>query len=575
MKLILFYIDPQVNNMFVEKVNDEGEKKVILSSSYNFVYKNEIIAKIIDVKTKDDINLHIDKGHIYYHVEQYIPFKAERGVYYDKTSMAYRASEYGFAVFNRNLSQLLLHSPLRFTKDKVKAFFIIHPTKFNKIPNYSEIEIVLTKKKILAKLEKEAIENQLKKIDTNSQKANQIIIALGKEPENGYDEYYIPIIELNKKSGKVLENGSIDFKEIESIQEVKKHQEILRRIPEKKPVDGYNVYNEKIKGIIENKGGYKKGKNILQSTDELIYVSAIDGCLEIYKNEISVSPIVIVKGDVDYESGNIDFNGSVEIWGSILPGFSVKARDNIIVEMNIDDSIIEAGGDILVKSGISGKGSTKLSAGGKVQAKYIINSTIEAGGDVEVEDSIINSNIISNNRVRVTNKRGKIIGGSISAMHEIIVNESGVPQENKTILSVGKSILVEREIIDIAMEKNSTKAEVDELTGYIKSLFGEELFKNPQKMMQGLPPERRKSCIQLLSKLSDCNKRLEKLNKEYEDIEKKRKPEYEPTITISDTVYPGTIININKRKKIIHEKLVNVQFFEDLENKEICYSSII
>ena len=68
----------------------------------------------------------------------------------------------------------------------------------------------------------------------------------------------------------------------------------------------------------------------------------------------------MIKGNVDYDYGNIDFNGSVHITGSVLPGFTVKAKGDIVVDKNVEDAYLEAGGDINVKMGISGKGSCKV-----------------------------------------------------------------------------------------------------------------------------------------------------------------------------------------------------------------------
>ena len=44
---------------------------------------------------------------------------------------------------------------------------------------------------------------------------------------------------------------------------------------------------------------------------------------------------------------------------------------------------------------------------------------------------------------------------------------------------------------------------------------------------------------------------------------------------MTDTVYPGTMIGIKKRRKRIEEKLQNVKFFEDPEEKEIRFTSAI
>ena len=56
----MFYFNNKVSGIFEEKT-DEGNKSLVLSSPYNFVAKDEIIARIIDVESEEDIKDHIDR----------------------------------------------------------------------------------------------------------------------------------------------------------------------------------------------------------------------------------------------------------------------------------------------------------------------------------------------------------------------------------------------------------------------------------------------------------------------------------------------------------------------------------
>jgi len=524
MKLALCYFDTAVSRMFVEKTDEKGEKTVVLSSPHNFVYRDEILAKIINVEDPVDAELQIDKGYSFHVVEKNPNLKAGEGVYYDQFSSTYKASGYGFVILDRVTQKVRLIAPVQISKDKVRAYFVTFPTKFMKLPSYSDIEHILQEKKILAIMDKEAIEEQLSKIDLGEPRVNRVMVARGREPVTGYDEYFVPLVKLEKKAGKVLEDGRIDFKEIDSIIEIKRGQEILRKIPAVKPEDGMDIYGEKVDAAFVVKEGYNKGEHIVESMgDSSIFVSDIDGCLNVEGKKISVSPFAIIKGNVDYDSGNIDFNGSVHVLGSVLPGFSVKAKGDIIVDKNVDDAYLEAEGDVTVKHGISGKGSMKIVAGGRVRSKYILNSTVEAVKEIEVEDSIINSKVFSNDRISVTARNGKIIGGEIIARHEIVVNVAGVPKENLTKLTVGESLFVERELIEIRREIDSVKLVVQEIMRKIKASFGEGLFEDPKKFLSILPPVKKKNCLLMLQELTAHNKELGEINKKRVEVEAKLK----------------------------------------------------
>lgn len=576
MKYIIYYFDHKVTRIFIEKTDDKGEKYIALSSPYNFVAKDEILARVANAESTEEVTQYVDKDYGYYNIEKYTAVKHGEGVYFDQFSSCYRATEPGFVILDPAKSNIRIIPPLQVSRDKVTAYYVVFPTKFMKIPEYGDIEKILQKREIPAILEKDRIDEALRNIDVSKPKVSRIEVAKGKEAENGWNEYFVPLINLDKKAGKIMHDGRMDFREVGSIIEVVKGQEILRRIPPEKAVDGYDIFGEVISAVLEKRDGYIKGDNIIQSLDdENIFLSGIDGCLNADNKRVSILPYAIIKGNVDYESGNIDFNGSVQILGSVMPGFSVKANGNIIVENTVDDAFLEAAGNIVVKTGITGKGSVKVISGGTVKAHYILNSVVEAVGEIEVEDSIINSRVFSNDKISVTAKHGKIIGGEVTARHEIIVNVVGSAQENATTLTVGKSLFIEREISGIKKEMEVIREIVDETIRKIRTSFGEDLFKNPKEFVSRLPNVKKKNCLLLLKDLSENNKELKALTEKYKEVEEKNKLEREPVIVISDVVFPGTIINIQRRRRFIDQKLQNVKFYEDPEEKIIKFISAV
>ncbi len=576
MKYIIYYFDPKAPKIFVEKTDEKGEKYMALSSPYNFVQRDEIVARVVNAEDPEEAKLNVDKGYTYFSIFQYKAIKPGDGIYFDQFAGAYRASEYGFVAYDGNSGRIKILVPMTVNKDKTRAHFIIFPTKFLKIPAYKDIEEILQKQQIITIVDKDEIEAKLAEIDVNKPRVARIEVARGKPPENGYDEYFVPLLSMDKKAGKMMQDGRMDFREVGSIIEVSKHQELLRRIPKEKPVDGFTIYGEKVPAEIEKREGHIKGDNIVRSDhDENIYVSDIDGCLTIEGKRVSVSPYAIIRGNVDYESGNIEFNGSVHVMESVLPGFSVKARGNIIVDKVVDDAVLEADGDISVKQGITGKGAVKVTAGGKIKTNYMLNSTIEAVLEVEVEDSIINSNVFSNDRVIVAAKHGKIIGGHVTARQEILVNTVGNSQGTATVLSVGRSLFVEREILLIRKEMELYRANVEEVIRKIKASFGEGLFENPKAFVAALPAIKKKNCLILLKDLSENNVKLKGLAEKWRETEEKNKLDSEPVIIVTDTIYPGTVINIKKRRRVIDQVLKNVKFFEDPADKLISFTSAV
>lgn len=571
MKKLLFYFDPTVKKILNEIESEGGDKKVVLSSPNNFVFTSEIVARVINIDNDDQIPTRLDPGYNYYSTQDYLPIKADSGIYFDEAAGAYKAAEYGFVVLDGGKIRLI--SPLVISKDKLRAFFYVYPTKFGRVPSYADIEEIMHQYRILARIDQNRILEQLQSIDVNKPQLTKILIAQGKEPVNGHEEYYLPIINLMKKAGELKSDGSIDFKEVGFIVEVKKGQDVLRRVPKVKSVDGYNVFGDKALGESERKDGYNKGANLEPGkVDENIFISSIDGCVDVDGRTISVLPIVHINGDINYETGNIDFDGSVHIAGSVLPGFSVKARGDVIIEKNVDDALIEAHGDITVKMGVVGKEHVRLVASGKVSAKYLLNAKVEAVGDIIVEDSIINCDVFSNSKISVVAKQGKIIGGKTTALYEIMVNVSGSPNETETHLRVGRNLFIEKELADIHKEIATWRETVNESIRDIKGSFGETVFENPKDFIARLPAVKQKKCLMLLKELSNNNKELKRLIEQSKEVQDKLKLDREPYIIIKNKAYPNTIISVKKSIKRIDSPIDNVKYYEDPEEKIIRFS---
>ncbi len=574
MRKILLYFDPAVQSILVKKKTAEGEVKAALSSRYNFVSEGEIVARVVDLKGDDELESRIDEGYSYYNVQDYFNFEIGPGVFFDESEKAYKASFYGFITLNDQKLKLL--SPFSISKDKIKAFYNIYPTKFGQYPPFREIEEILHVEKIVTAVSEDRYNQQINALNADNPRLARVVIAQGRPPVNGYDDYFEPLLSLQKKAGKILSDGRIDYKEVDSIIQVQKNQEILKKIDGIKSEDGYDIYGERVAAVNEPSKGYKKGENLVQSGfDNTIYLAELDGCLNIAKNKVSVLPVAVINGDVDLDKGNIDFNGTVHITGSVKPGFKVKAARDIIIEKDVEDAILSAGGDIEVKLGIVGKESVRLVAGGNVSARFMQNAKVEAVGSVFVHDSIINCDIISYNTISVVNPGGKIIGGKLLALYEINSTVIGTQNETATSLTVGRNLIVEKEMSDKRTEIKIVKERIEEISTNMKMQFGEEIFKNPREYLKILPAAKKKNCLLILNDMGSANNELKKLLADAAVIEKKLKFEKEPVIIVKGKIFPGVVVNVKKSVKKIERAVDNVKFYEDALDKTVRFTSAV
>lgn len=575
MKLLMTYFDSQQKKMLTQKVTPEGKKLITVSTPNNFVSRDEIICRVIEVDSEDDAEKYLDQGYSFYRLISYQKIRIDGTVYYDERERCYRSHWYGFVILD-DAGNLRVATPLQISKDKTQAYYFIFPTKFGKLPLMADIDEELASNKIIAPVDSVKIKADIEMIDSSVKRLSRIKVAQSKPPVTGQSEYFEPLIELEKKAGKVELDGHIDYREVGTIQEVKRGTKVLKRIPKVVAQDGYTIYGEKARGTTLPPKGLSKGKNIEPSVEDPdIFVATVDGCIQRSGRKISIVEVAIINGDVDYESGNIDFSGTVQVSGNVLPGFEVKAGGDVIIQGNVDDALIESGGNITVKQGIAGKGETKVYCSGDLFAKYIVNATVEVKRSITVDESIINSHIFSNDKIFVTADHGKIMGGKVIARHRVEVASIGSNKETLTEIMVGRNLEVEKVLEGIRKEITEANHELEDVLNKMKNSFGNQLFEDPKGFIAVLPQIKKKQCIQLLGELSQHKQTVADLKGKASEVEKKLLLDEEPFIIAKNTLYAGTTITVRREVKKILEEMKNVKFYYDVSEKTLRFTSAV
>ncbi len=233
------------------------------------------------------------------------------------------------------------------------------------------------------------------------------------------------------------DDGKVDLRELNVVKSVAQGEVVARRTPPTRGEEGVTVTGKKTPGEWGSDVALKAGANVNVSEDGTTFVAALGGSPKLSGGVISVDPVYIVNGDINYETGNINFAGALEIKGNVLDGFIVRAGGNISIGGNVQAADVYSEGDIAVKGGILTRKQTAVAAKGSIFAKYIENSTIEADKDVVADRAIINSSVRSNGMVICTSREGKIIGGEVMAFTEIRARQLGTESETPTTLRAG------------------------------------------------------------------------------------------------------------------------------------------
>ncbi|NLI83629.1 MAG: DUF342 domain-containing protein [Deltaproteobacteria bacterium] len=198
------------------------------------------------------------------------------------------------------------------------------------------------------------------------------------------------------------------------------------------------------------------GKGVERTPDGLRFHATIDGKPHLSPcGMLSVLPELVIEEDVSFETGNIMFDGRVEVRGVIQDGFRVECDE--LVAREISKATVEVNGSVTVYGGILG---ARIKSKGAVSAAHVHASRIEALGDVTVEKGIVESVIMTAGKCLIP--RGKVIYSKVLAREGIEVGQVGSDRSVPCSLAFGFDPVTQRELETL---KESISLKKNELHG--------------------------------------------------------------------------------------------------------------
>lgn len=268
--------------------------------------------------------------------------------------------------------------------------------------------------------------------------------------------------------GSVDEQGNIDFMDRGEIPVAEPGQLLAEKIPLKNGKNGLDIFGNPIlveeaqDCLIEAGQGTR-----LDETENKIYAIekgqphiSIDG-------KVSVFNTHEIKGDVDFNTGHIEFDGNIIIHGSIKLGFRVSAND--ITAESAMDAIIKSRGQVEIKNGINGG---KIFAQQGLSAKFTNQAEITACGNVNIEKEILESKIKTSGLVTV--KSGRIISSLVSAKGGIDSRHVGTEVSTPSIIEIGKDSYLEKILAPYLASQKNIDSEINNLKEEIALVYAKE-----------------------------------------------------------------------------------------------------
>lgn len=423
----------------------------------------------------------------------------------------------------------------------------------------NEKKIVLVKE-ILQKLNDKGIIFGIKKdvLINNLCNGKQILIAEGIPPENGQDST-IRLYQLKEVKPELKEDGNVDHYELNLINKVAPGEWLGERVDPGDGVPGKSVKGNAILALKGKKYPLFYDKNSVKEVSEngiTTLYSTRAGAVHFDGERIGVSNHLEITGNIDFRTGNVDFDGYLTVKGTIEDNFSVAANKDVEIlgDYGIGSvkEIISKEGSIYIKGGIAGKNKALVKSKKNIYTKFVSDATIICDGSVHIGFYCLNSHIIAK-EVILDSTKAQIIGGNIQAEIRVVSSIVGSASEKRTSISIKgferNSLMQKLEKLVIAIEefRNSMAKVKQELAIYLNT---PELTRE-QKNTYDTVRERYTLLRDELKELEDERKALVSYLRAYGEGE----------IRILKKAYPGTVLEIKRIKKELDKSILKTTFY--------------
>lgn len=378
------------------------------------------------------------------------------------------------------------------------------------------------------------------------------LVATGQNPEKGEDgwvKYHFP---YNRKVV-IKEDGSADFRNIEKYVSVKKEQLLASVFHGMVGKPGRDVRGTSISPPPILRPKLTIGKNIRSEDREEFtemaevklfseYYSNTDGAIYATENSIAVSPELIIDTNVGLSTGNIKFDGSVVIKGTVEVGSKVECTGSLVVNENIESADIVVGGDLIVRGGVKTGQKGTIKVKGSVKTKFIENTILELDGDLHAEISILNSKVYCLGSIIFSGKTNAIMGSDIIVYNGLSVYNLGSNAGLTVNIDMGIHYRNERLFNELHEKIKEVEKEMDKYMPKIQQ--AKTII---QKSRGKLDAERKKKYALLFAEFQKLNNNLKALQAKYEEMKTGRFNLEKVNLVVSGSAFPGAVIRYRRQ----------------------------
>jgi len=298
-------------------------------------------------------------------------------------------------------------------------------------------------------------------------------VAIGDLAKDGTDAYFEKLIaQSSVRAPKVDDKGLIDYREHGSVAVVHAGTPLMRRIPATPGEPGRTIMGQVLtpRGGVDKPFAHQLPGSQFAPNDHNVLQAALTGQPVLLPDGVMVEPILRVK-DVDMASGNIHYDGTVEVQGDVVQEMKVQAKGDIVVGGVVEAGFLTAGGNIHVSGGVISH--AVLKAKGSITARFAQGVSLSTDTVVVVKDMAMECTLESLNQILVgteASERGRLVGGLTIAMLLIRVPNLGSDKAGITTVRLGHNPELEEQYKTLCERLDKEKATEENLQKIVKQL---------------------------------------------------------------------------------------------------------
>lgn len=460
----------------------------------------------------------------------------------------YRAERYGYmALLEGRLSVI---PPVWVDAEEMHAYWVVLDDRPHAIAS-SMVHQHLADMGVMYGVRDTRIEALARQLREGGQRRGLFAVAVGQPPQHGLDAHVEMFVDTARRSGTEREDGSIDFREVNFTPSVTAGQLLATSKPPSRGQPGMDVKGVEVAARDGEDRTLQAGENVRVASEgkSQQFYATVDGAVTLSGSTVTVVQLLAIRGDVSFNTGNLDFGGEIFIDGSVVQGFTVKAGGNVSVSGTVEPGAqVSSGADVSVGRGIVGR-RTKVWAKGSVRAQFVQEATVSADQDIVLGSFAYHARLRAGGRVAVSrttgSRSGSIMGGRTWARAGMEAYVAGSTGGTPTPLVAGLGP-------DEARVLDRTERDIESTSGHMQRLleqFGLEhvYLDHIRNMIRAATGPRRKL-------LANRARQLGEFAQQYHDLlaDRRRLRDELDTdaerleIRVYDTAFPGVSIRIGE-----------------------------